>query len=156
MVAYWDTGQKCIFANTAYREWFGKTPEEMVGMSLKDLLGPLYEKNLPHILGALAGQRQVFERRITLPSGEARDTIATYTPDIAAGVVQGFTAHVAEVTTLRQRETVLQETIRDAIAILEKTKHSFHSRDLGVLRKRLEQLSLGPVSEPVTPAARKT
>ncbi len=36
-------------------------------MSLKELLGPLYEKNLPYILAALRGEKQVFERQIRLP-----------------------------------------------------------------------------------------
>src|SRR5689334_19723750 len=82
MIAYWDRDQRCVFSNDAYREWFGKTPKEMVGMSMRELLGPLYALNLPYILGALNGEKQVFERRIPLPEGGARDTIATYTPDI--------------------------------------------------------------------------
>ena len=146
MVAYWDAGQKCVFANAAYVEWFGKTPAEMAGISLKELLGPLYEKNLPYILGALAGERQVFERRITLPSGDTRDSIATYTPDFVDGVARGFVAHVAEVTSLRLREAALQQTIQEVVAILEKTKHSFRSKELGVLRKRLQEL--GPKTAP--------
>ncbi len=47
MVAYWDFNERCVFSNDAYREWFGISPEQMVGMSLEELLGPLYEKNLP-------------------------------------------------------------------------------------------------------------
>src|SRR5690349_3106431 len=95
MVAYWDSNQTCVFSNDAYREWFGKTPAEMVGMSMKDLLGPLYEKNLPYILAALRGEKQVFERQIPLPGGRVRESIATYTPDLVGGVVQGFSVHVA-------------------------------------------------------------
>ncbi len=76
----------------------------MVGMPLKTLLGPLYEKNLPYILNALRGEKQVFERQIPIPSGGVRESIATYTPDVVDGVVRGFWAHVAEVTMLRERE----------------------------------------------------
>lgn len=111
MVAYWDKNQRCLFSNDAYREWFGKSPEQMLGMSLKDLLGPLYEKNLPYILEALRGEKQIFERRIPLPDGGFRDSIATYTPDIIGGEVQGFSAHVADVTILREREIELQRVI---------------------------------------------
>jgi PAS domain S-box-containing protein len=120
MVAYWDSNQRCVFSNDAYREWFGRSPQEMLGMSMKELLGPLYGKNLPYILGALRGERQVFERRVTLPGGEMREAIATYTPDVTDGVVQGFSVHVADVTPLREREAALERTLkeRDA-AILE-------------------------------------
>ena len=142
MVAYWDSGQRCIFSNNAYREWFGKTPEEMVGMSMQDLLGPnLYAKNLPFILKVLAGEQQVFERQIKLPNGDVRDSIATYTPDVVDGRVLGFSAHVADVTRLRQREAVLEQTLREAIGVLKKTKGSFRSKELGQLRERLVQLS---------------
>ncbi len=83
----------------------------MVGMSMKDLLGPLYEKNLPFIRAALRGERQVFERQIPLPDGEIRESIATYTPDVVDGIVQGFSVHVADVTPLKKREAALERAI---------------------------------------------
>ena len=137
MLAYWDADQKCVFANDAYREWFGRSPAEMVGISMETLLGPLYVKNLPYIRGALNGERQVFERQITLPNGEIRESVATYTPDVVDGVVRGFTAHVADVTTLKNREVALDRTLQEAILVIEKTKRSFHSKELGLLRERL-------------------
>ncbi len=69
---------------------FGRGPREMLGMTMEKLPGPLYEKNLPYIRRALGGKKQVFERRIPPPNGEVRDNIATYTPDLVAGVVLGF------------------------------------------------------------------
>ncbi len=113
MVAYWDANQRCVFSNDAYLNWFGKTPEQMVGMSLKDLLGALYEKNLPYILEALKGHKQVFERRIPLPTGGFRDSIATYTPEIVDGHVLGFSVHVADVTPLREREAALEKALNE-------------------------------------------
>ncbi len=111
MVAYWDSELRCLFSNEAYREWFGKSPAEMLGMCLQDLLGPLYALNLPYIQGVLRGEPQQFERNIPLPQGGAKDSIATYTPDIEDGVVRGFWAHVADVTPLRMREAQLQRAI---------------------------------------------
>ncbi len=113
MVAYWDSNQRCVFANAAYREWFGRDPRTMVGISMQELLGPLYALNLPYIERALNGERQVFERRIPLPGGGARDSIATYTPDILDGVVRGFSVHVADVSALRERETELRSIIAE-------------------------------------------
>lgn len=113
MVAYWDSNQRCVFSNDAYREWFGKSPEQMKGMSMKELLGPLYELNLPYILRALKGEKQVFERRIPLPKGGFRDSIATYTPHLVGGEVRGFSVHVADVTSLRDREAAFERALRD-------------------------------------------
>jgi PAS domain S-box-containing protein len=67
MVAYWDTNQICRFANNAYLEWFGKTREQLIGITLKELLGPIYSKNLPYINEALKGKVQNFEREIPTP-----------------------------------------------------------------------------------------
>ena len=122
MVAYWDSSQRCKFSNAAYQEWFGRDPEQMVGMSMKELLGPLYELNLPYIQAALRGEQQVFERRIPLPDGGARDSIATYTPDIVDGVVLGFFVHVADVTTLRQREAALVQAIQERDAAMAEVR----------------------------------
>ena len=141
MIAYWDASQRCVFANMAYREWFGRTPDEMSGITLERLLGPeLYRKNRTYIEKALTGEIQIFERQIPLPTGEIRESIATYTPDLVNGEVRGFIAHVADVTRLRKREMVLQQTIAETISVLERTKRSFHSKELGALRERLEEL----------------
>lgn len=86
-----------------------KKREEILGKTLKDLLGePLYEKNLPYILGALGGEQQVFEREIPTPTGELRHSLATYTPDIVDGKVQGFFVLVADVTPLKILELKLK------------------------------------------------
>ena len=119
MLAYWDADQRCVFSNDAYRDWFGKSPEQMKGMAMKELLGPLYDLNLPYILAALKGERQVFERLIPLPGGGTRDSIATYTPDRVNGVVRGFSVHVADVTPLREREAALERVIRERDAALK-------------------------------------
>ncbi|MCE4540626.1 PAS domain-containing protein [Pelomonas sp. P7] len=31
MVAYWDAGQICRFANQAYKDWFGRGRDELLG-----------------------------------------------------------------------------------------------------------------------------
>ena len=122
MIAYWDADQRCVFSNDAYREWFSKSPEQMRGMLLKELLGPIYEINLPYILAALKGEKQVFERQIPLPGGAVRESISTYTPDVVDGVVRGFSVHVADVTFLREREAALERVIRERDAALAEVR----------------------------------
>jgi diguanylate cyclase (GGDEF)-like protein/PAS domain S-box-containing protein len=107
MVAYWDINQTCIFANDAYRSWFGKSGEEVVGLTMQQLLGPLYAKNLPYIRAAYDGHRQVFEREIPTPGGDVRSSLATYTPDWVDGRVLGIFVHVADVTPLKKLEREL-------------------------------------------------
>jgi PAS domain S-box-containing protein len=104
MLAYWNSRQVCLFANDAYRTWFGKARSAVVGSTMRELLGPLYELNLPYIRRALAGETQVFERTIPGPDGVIRESLATYTPDIVDRVVRGFFVHVADVTAMKKLE----------------------------------------------------
>lgn len=108
MVAYWSIDQVCLFANRAYQDWFGKTREQVIGMTMEELLGPLYSKNLPYIVAALEGQTQVFEREIPRPDGRIRHSLATYTPHIVDGQVRGMIVHVADVTRMKMLEQELQ------------------------------------------------
>ncbi|MFI5303657.1 MAG: PAS domain-containing protein [Nitrospiria bacterium] len=115
MLAYWDTNQICLFANEAYQGWFGKSQDEMIGISTKEFLGPAYDKYLPYIREALNGKTQTFEREIPFPNGKIRHCLVTYTPDIENGKVLGFVVHVAEVTDLKNLERDLK-TEKDRLA----------------------------------------
>ena len=99
MLGYWDKDLRSRFANEAYRRWFGKTSQEMLGISMADFLGPaLFQLNLPHIHGALAGEIQHFRRSLKRPDGAIRELLVTYVPDMPEGVVQGFSVHIVDVT----------------------------------------------------------
>jgi len=110
MTAYWDLDQVCVFANKAYLAWFGKTTDQMIGITLQELLGPIYLKNLPYIRGAYEGHVQVFEREIPTPDGTTRHSLATYTPHVVDGRVRGIFVHVADVTPLKSLERELRRS----------------------------------------------
>ena len=109
MMAYWDKNQLCKYANKAYVDWFGKKPEDIIEkMTLKELLGDvLYQKNLPYITSVLAGNKQVFERDIQIPSGEIFNSIACYHPHLINDEVVGFFVHVANITKVKEIERQL-------------------------------------------------
>lgn len=110
MVSYWDINQVCRFANAAYTVWFGRGREALLGKALQELLGPLYELNLPHIEAAYRGARQVFERAIPFPDGSGvRHSLTTYVPRIVNGRVVGMFVHVADVGPFKMLETALKE-----------------------------------------------
>ncbi len=112
MLAYWDINEVCRFANKAYYEWFGKSREEMIGkMTLEDLLGDLYQKNIIYIKLALKGKQQTFEREIITPSGEIRQSIATYYPHVINEKVQGIFVHVADITVIKTLERELKQAL---------------------------------------------
>ncbi|TLV02446.1 PAS domain-containing protein [Dyadobacter luticola] len=111
MIAYWDRDLVCRYANASYLEWFGKKSEDMIGkITLRELLGPLYEKNLPYIEGVLGGEAQTFEREITLPNGKPKYTLANYYPDIVDGQILGFFVHVADINDVKLLQKELSKS----------------------------------------------
>lgn len=109
MLAYWDRQLICRFANRAYEAWFGVDPDRLLGLHIRELLGPdLFRMNHPYMLKALAGERQVFERIIPSPDGTQRHSLAEYIPDSVDGEVQGFLVQVTNVTELKQTQAALR------------------------------------------------
>lgn len=110
MMAYWDKHQICQFANRQYERWFGKSPEEMIGLSLANVLGEkLFAQNLPFIQGALAGEAQEFERSIVRPDGSVGQVLANYLPDRdQQGNILGFFALVTNISRLREADAAIR------------------------------------------------
>ena len=101
MIAFWGQDLVCQFANDGYLEWFGIPGEAVVGMNMKDLLGPkLFAMNRPSIDGALAGRPQRFTRVLAKADGTSRLMLAHYVPsETPTGQIDGFLAFVTDVTT---------------------------------------------------------
>ena len=113
LIAYWDRDGRNVIANARYVEWFGRTPEEMHGMHIRDVLGAeVHAKNLPYIRGALRGEPQLFERTLVDMSGAVRHTQASYVPDVVDGVNYGFFALVTDVTPRVEAQRAMDEAQR--------------------------------------------
>lgn len=110
MVAYWDSDLHCRFANSRYKEWFGKSADEVVGIHIRELLGEeVFALNEAFIRGALAGQPQNFERSLTKADGSVGHTWANYIPDRKPdGTVAGFFVLVSDVTLLKEAQAKLR------------------------------------------------
>ncbi|MBT0963580.1 response regulator [Denitromonas iodatirespirans] len=124
MVGYWDADLRCGFANIAYLEWFGKTPAQMRGIHLKELLGPaLFARNAPHIQAALRGEAQRYERTLTKADGSTGYTWAHYIPDRVGGEVRGFFVLISDITELKQTELALRAALTEAGRFREALDH---------------------------------
>jgi PAS domain S-box-containing protein len=110
MVGYWTGDLYCAFANSAYKEWFGKTAEEMLGIRMQDLMGEeLFRKNEPFVRAALAGEAQSFERVLVKVDGSTGYSWAHYIPDIHEEVVRGFFVLVSDISELKRAELQLRQ-----------------------------------------------
>lgn len=110
MVAYWTQDMRCTFANNEYRFWFGKSPDKMLGIHVRELLGEeLFSKNEPFILRALSGEEQHFERIMTKSNGVVSNAWVHYIPDVDGDWIHGFYVLVSDVTQLKQAQLQLEE-----------------------------------------------
>ncbi len=106
LVSYWDVDLRCRFANRQFLEWFGKTPAEMAGIAMRDLLGDDRITSIePHFQRAVRGEVETFEMPLEVTSGRTRDTLTSYVPDRSSdGSVVGVFALVSDVTALKRAE----------------------------------------------------
>lgn len=122
MLAYWDAELRCRYANRAYETWFGRSPESMIGMHIRDLLGPaLYELNRPYIERAVRGERVTFERDVPDPAGgPARHSLARYVPDVdPEGRVLGFMVSVTDISPIKNAQLQVAASEAKLSAIVE-------------------------------------
>jgi diguanylate cyclase (GGDEF)-like protein/PAS domain S-box-containing protein len=111
MIGYWNRDLRCEFANEAYRHWFGRPPEELIGLPMREVVGErIFALNEPHARAALAGEPQHFERRLSRVDGTLTHTDARYLPDRnSSGEVAGFYVLVTDITGLRLAQLELEQ-----------------------------------------------
>lgn len=106
LIAYVDEEQRYRFNNMAYERFFGQSPKELFGRTLREVLGDeAYLQVRPHVEQALAGQLAVFERRLPYARAGTRHVSVSYIPAIrAGGRLQGFYVLVNDVTPIKDSE----------------------------------------------------
>lgn len=105
MIGLWTVDGTNIEANKAYSFYYGKTPEQIKGMHLRDLLGEeLYELNQPQYAEVISGKKVTFERLVTFPNDLKRATQITYIPNFENNKVISFLVVVIDISELRELE----------------------------------------------------
>ena len=109
MVGRWDAQLVNRFSNAGYAQWFSKTPAQLRGMALGDLVGAhRVEIAMPHIQRAMQGEPQTLEREAPSPDGTGnRFSVVHLLPDFQDGKVQGFYELISDVTATRTAQLAL-------------------------------------------------
>jgi PAS domain S-box-containing protein len=116
-VAYWDSEQRCRFANRVYCEWFGKTLDQILGKTTVEIFG---EEPSPERLEfsrlALAGAPQKFESEEVGGDGRFGIWEVQYIPDVQRGEVRGFFKLATDITASKRAQADLQALNLELVA----------------------------------------
>jgi PAS domain S-box-containing protein len=132
-LTYFDSDLVCRFANRAQAERHGRTPQQMVGMHLTDLIPAA---NLPRVMArvtrALAGEAQTFEADGTAADGQPSYHEVHYVPDVQGGEVVGIFMELNDITERRRTEDIvlganleLEERVQQRTAELHASEQRF-------------------------------
>jgi PAS domain S-box-containing protein len=113
LVSYVGRDLRYRFVNRSYEDWFGVPAGDVLGRSVRDLLGDQdFRLRGEGIEAVLAGEQVRFEAPTRHRALGGRVTEMTYTPHRESGEVVGFFVHVHDVTDRKSMEDALREADR--------------------------------------------
>ncbi len=121
MIGSWDTQLRNRFANRALAQVLGREPEDLVGVTLHDVLTPeLFAQNQPYIDAVLRGEPQRFERELPRAHGRgSRHLVTNYVPQLQNGEVVGFYALVHDISETVESRLALANVQREQKSLLD-------------------------------------
>lgn len=109
MVSYCDPNSRYLVVNRTFAEWSGKSPDEMLGLTPKEIFGAeAFEDMKPHIAEVLDGRSVNYEVERDYPDGARRMIDVTLVPDKRKqSNVAGYFVLGVDVTERKRQENEL-------------------------------------------------
>jgi PAS domain S-box-containing protein len=138
LIAYVDADQRYRFNNETYRAWFGISPEEAFGRTMREVVGEgFYRSVLPYVERALSGEQVRFAQDLELGEGRMVSVEAIYVPDLdEGGFVRGLYVLAMDVT---ERNFARQESKRLQDELLHAGRISTMGELAGALAHEINQ-----------------
>ncbi|HWH86221.1 MAG TPA: PAS domain-containing protein [Pseudomonas sp.] len=121
LISYVDAEQRFRLNNAAYLDWYGLTPQELYGRTIREVIGEeAYFLRAPYIAEALAGRSCSFSLYTPHRDGSTRHALMNYLPRHGAdGAVNGFYIFVIDETERKKTEEALRnlnETLEERVS----------------------------------------
>jgi len=121
LISYVDREERFRLNNAAYLDWYGLTPQELYGRTVREVLGDeAYALRAEHIAQALTGKPCCFSINTPHRDGSIRHALMNYLPRHGSdGAVNGFYIFVIDETERKQTEEALRnlnETLEERVA----------------------------------------
>jgi PAS domain S-box-containing protein len=101
-ISFFDAGHICRFANEHLCRSYGRKPQEMIGLHMREVLGmEVYAARLAHLAEAARGKEVLFEARVPYPDGRWHDAEIRYIPQMGQEGFEGL--HILVVDIERQK-----------------------------------------------------
>jgi len=122
------------FANEVYRTWFGRPPEQIVGRTLLEVMGPDgYQTVREHVERALGGAEVKYELSMPYPTGVRRVRTQLMPLRTRSGAVDGFVALVQDISSEQRREEKLEFLAEASDALIASLDYEETLRKLAAL-----------------------
>ena len=111
LIAYVDSNKIYRFANRMYEDWFGYSPDQVVGSKVWDVLGgELYPGHEDDLNAVLNGNSVSSDFTLETPDGRSIVNELTYLPHFGEkGEIQGYFVLGQDVTERRQADIILRQ-----------------------------------------------
>ena len=121
LISYVDHEERFRLNNAAYLDWYGLTPQELYGRTIREVIGEeAYFLRAPYIAEALAGRPSSFSLYTPHRDGSNRHALMNYLPRHGAdGSVNGFYIFVIDESERKKTEEALRnlnETLEERVS----------------------------------------
>ncbi|MDI6024995.1 PAS domain-containing protein [Corticibacterium sp. UT-5YL-CI-8] len=112
LVGFVDLDHVYRFANQGYLEWFGLRAEDILGRSVKDVMGEsYYNARQPFMARAAAGENVIADLVIQRPDGEPRAAEVRYIPrQTSSGEIDGIYVLIIDIEDRKRSENDLRRS----------------------------------------------
>ena len=158
LISHWSVDLINLHSNNKYFEYLGKSPEQVEGRHMREVLGEeIFKQNIGYIQAVQVGITQAFEKSITFKDGTIRHVIVNYIPEKRHSRVVSFFVVATDITEHKKMEEERQAL---EMQLIESAKFSLLGEmaggvaheintPLGVITLRASQIKRVLEKEPI-------